>query len=72
MELHKNFLVQAKKGHIDLLFLGDSITQGWNENTVWQGSTGLGTRPISASAAIGPSTSCGEFRTESSMVSNPK
>ena len=36
MELHKSFLVQAKKGHIDLLFLGDSITQGWNENTVWQ------------------------------------
>jgi lysophospholipase L1-like esterase len=36
MELHKTFLVQAKKGHVDLLFLGDSITQGWNENTVWQ------------------------------------
>ncbi len=36
MEMHKNFLVQAKKGRVDLLFLGDSITQGWNENTVWQ------------------------------------
>jgi lysophospholipase L1-like esterase len=36
LELHKSFLVQAKKGHVDLLFLGDSITQGWNENTVWQ------------------------------------
>jgi lysophospholipase L1-like esterase len=36
MEMHKSFLVLAKKGHIDLLFLGDSITQGWNENTVWQ------------------------------------
>ena len=33
MEVHKSFLAQAKKGHIDLLFLGDSITQGWNENT---------------------------------------
>ena len=33
MEVHKSFLVRAKKGHIDLLFLGDSITQGWNENT---------------------------------------
>jgi lysophospholipase L1-like esterase len=36
MEVHKSFLVLAKKGHIDLLFLGDSITQGWNENSVWQ------------------------------------
>lgn len=36
MEMHKSFLVQTKKGNIDLLFLGDSITQGWNENTVWQ------------------------------------
>src|SRR5580704_4819616 len=36
MEMHKSFLVQTKKGQIELLFLGDSITQGWNENTVWQ------------------------------------
>lgn len=43
MEVHKSFLAQIKKsqadpkkGHIDLLFLGDSITQGWNENTIWQ------------------------------------
>lgn len=36
MEVHKSFLVLAKKGHIDLLFLGDSITQMWNENSVWR------------------------------------
>src|SRR5271163_766009 len=36
MEIHNSFLVLAKKGHIDLLFLGDSITQGWHENSVWQ------------------------------------
>jgi lysophospholipase L1-like esterase len=36
MEVHKSFLVLAKKGHIDLLFLGDSITQMWNENSVWK------------------------------------
>ncbi len=36
MEMHKSFLVVAKKGNVDLLFLGDSITQGWNENSVWQ------------------------------------
>ncbi len=36
MGLHESFLVQAKKGGIELLFLGDSITQGWNENHTWQ------------------------------------
>jgi lysophospholipase L1-like esterase len=36
MALHQKFLDQAKKGNIDLLFLGDSITQGWNENEVWK------------------------------------
>jgi lysophospholipase L1-like esterase len=36
MEVHKSFLVLAKKGHIDLLFLGDSITQMWNENSIWR------------------------------------
>ena len=28
---HRSFLDRADKGDIDLLFLGDSITQGWNE-----------------------------------------
>jgi lysophospholipase L1-like esterase len=36
MEVHNSFLVLTKKGHIDLLFLGDSITQMWNENSVWR------------------------------------
>jgi beta-glucosidase len=40
MELHADFLKRAKEGHIDLLFLGDSITQGWgweqNANEVWK------------------------------------
>ena len=36
MKLHESFLDQAKKGNIDLLFLGDSITQGWNNNAVWK------------------------------------
>ncbi len=40
MEMHKSFLAQTKKGHIDLLFVGDSITLGWNVNTVWQRSYG--------------------------------
>ncbi|AGA29034.1 platelet-activating factor acetylhydrolase IB subunit [Singulisphaera acidiphila] len=29
MKLHKAFLERAKQGKIDLLFLGDSITNGW-------------------------------------------
>ncbi len=36
MKMHEQFLEQAKKGNIDLLFLGDSITQGWNNNDVWR------------------------------------
>src|SRR5262245_10460605 len=29
MDLHRDFLKRAESGNIDLLFLGDSITQGW-------------------------------------------
>ncbi|MHB1557418.1 MAG: platelet-activating factor acetylhydrolase IB subunit [Isosphaeraceae bacterium] len=36
MNLHNQFLERAKKGHVDLLFLGDSITQGWHDNDVWK------------------------------------
>jgi lysophospholipase L1-like esterase len=35
-ELHEGFLKRAKQGHVDLLFLGDSITQMWNDNEVWK------------------------------------
>jgi beta-glucosidase len=35
MRLHERFLAEAKKGNIELLFLGDSITQGWNNNAAW-------------------------------------
>ena len=36
MKMHEQFRDQARKGHIDLLFLGDSITQGWHNNEVWK------------------------------------
>src|SRR5262249_27233420 len=29
MDLHRQFVARAKQGKVDLLFLGDSITQGW-------------------------------------------
>lgn len=35
-DLHKKFNERAKQGDVELLFLGDSITQGWNDNEVWQ------------------------------------
>jgi lysophospholipase L1-like esterase len=34
--LHGKFLERARQGNVDLLFLGDSITQGWNDNEVWK------------------------------------
>lgn len=33
---HEAFLKRAKEGKIDVLFLGDSITEGWGNNSVWQ------------------------------------
>ncbi len=36
MRLHETFLDRAKRGGIDLLFLGDSITQGWEQNATWE------------------------------------
>lgn len=33
---HKEFLAIAKKGGVDVLFLGDSITQGWGNNAAWK------------------------------------
>lgn len=35
-QMHESFLKRAKEGKVDLLFLGDSITQGWGGNPVWQ------------------------------------
>jgi lysophospholipase L1-like esterase len=35
-QMHEKLLEEAKKGNIDLLFLGDSITQGWHDNAVWK------------------------------------
>lgn len=38
MKLHESFLDRAKQGEVDLLFLGDSITQGWGGSgkDVWR------------------------------------
>jgi len=36
--MHEGFLKRAKEGKCDLLFLGDSITQGWGNNEVWKKS----------------------------------
>ena len=33
---HNQINARAKEGAVDLLFLGDSITQGWNDNAVWK------------------------------------
>jgi lysophospholipase L1-like esterase len=33
---HEAYVKRAKEGKCDLLFLGDSITEGWGHNAVWQ------------------------------------
>jgi len=35
-ERHERFVKRAKDGTCDLLFLGDSITEGWGNNAVWK------------------------------------
>ncbi len=35
-ERHEAMLKRAKEGGVDLLFVGDSITEGWGNNSVWQ------------------------------------
>ena len=37
---HEAFLKRAKEGKIDLLFVGDSITEGWGTHAVWQKTYG--------------------------------
>ena len=39
-QMHEANVKRAKDGKIDLLFLGDSITQGWGGNAVWQKNYG--------------------------------
>ena len=38
MQRHEGFLAETKRGNIDLLFLGDSITDGWRSKgkAVWE------------------------------------
>lgn len=33
---HEQYLARAKEGKCDLLFLGDSITEGWGNNETWK------------------------------------
>jgi lysophospholipase L1-like esterase len=33
---HAQYLARAKEGKCDLLFLGDSITEGWGNNDTWK------------------------------------
>jgi lysophospholipase L1-like esterase len=41
LQLHESFLARGKEGKIGVLFLGDSITEGWNKaRNVWQAHYG--------------------------------
>lgn len=39
-ERHEQYLKRAKEGKCDLLFLGDSITEGWGNNDTWKKTYG--------------------------------
>jgi lysophospholipase L1-like esterase len=36
VKLHQSFVERAKKGDVQVLFLGDSITQGWGNSDPWK------------------------------------
>lgn len=36
MKRHESINNRAKEGDVGIIFLGDSITQGWNDNDVWK------------------------------------
>lgn len=36
MQRHESINKRTKEGDIDLIFIGDSITQGWNDNETWK------------------------------------
>jgi len=36
IDRHKEFVAIGKKGDVDVVFIGDSITQGWGNNEVWK------------------------------------
>jgi len=36
VQRHKDFLAIAKKGGVEVVFIGDSITQGWENNKTWK------------------------------------
>src|SRR5687767_5743695 len=42
IKMHEEFVERARKGDVELLFLGDSITQGWRNNgkEVWNDAFG--------------------------------
>lgn len=41
LKSHENFVAIAKKGDVGVLFLGDSITAGWNgQKTIWTNAFG--------------------------------
>jgi beta-glucosidase len=36
MKMHESFVERAKAGDVDLLFLGDSLTKAWENDSVWK------------------------------------
>ncbi|MFO0867157.1 MAG: hypothetical protein U0744_21380 [Gemmataceae bacterium] len=68
MKRHEGFVAIAKKGDVDLLFVGDSITDGWRNQKAWK-HFGVQARQF-RHAATAPNMSSGVYRTASSTTSS--
>ena len=73
MRRHKSINNRVKQGNVDLLIIGDSITQGWEGagKDVGANITKIATPLIWASAAIKRSTFYGDWKTAISTAFRP-
>ncbi len=75
---HDGFVAIAKQGGIDVVFIGDSITDGWRREApkggkaVWDAHFAPLKAANFASAATGRSTCCGACKTANSTATRPR
>ena len=74
LQRHAGFVADAKKGGVDVLFLGDSITDLWRSRgrAVWTSTSAASMPPTLGSAATAPSTCSGGWITVKSPVCGPR
>jgi len=73
-EAPRDFVKEARRGGVEVLFLGDSITDYWRSRgkTIWDENYPACGPPTSVLVATAPSRSCGALSTANSTGSRPR